>query len=177
MEVASKFIKMEEGEDIIVYLEGSEAHQTTYCVKQSQWSVRLASLLLAEVLAVLQSMKKEDQRDYLKAREKLFKYFHVSQMTFSGMIDDLERKTGERWVACAQRILRLVKRLSSLCQTVEEVCESFALEKLLIIMPRQTAVKVKEKRPDVLEKTAEWADDIRDSLDWWYEVITKYRQG
>ena len=58
MEVAPKFRKKEEGEDIMVYLEGFEAHQTTYCVNQSQWSVRLASLLPAEVLAVLQSMKK-----------------------------------------------------------------------------------------------------------------------
>ena len=121
MEVAPKFRRMEEGEDVIVYLEGFEAHQTTYCVNQSQWSVRLATLLPAEVLAVLQSMKKEDQGDYLKVREKLFKYFHVSQMTFSCMIDELERKPGERWVACAQRILRLVKRWSSHCETVEEV--------------------------------------------------------
>ena len=29
------------------------------------------------------------------------------------------------------------------------------LDKLLKIMPRQIAVKVKEKRPEVLEKTAE----------------------
>ena len=108
MEVAPKFRKMKEGEDIVVYLEGFEAHQTAYCVNQTQWSVRLASLLPAEVLAVLQSMKKEDQGVYLKVREKLFKYFHVSQMTFSCMIDELERKPGERWVACAQRILRLV---------------------------------------------------------------------
>ena len=40
-------------------------HQTTYCVNQFLWSVRLASLLPAEVLAVLQSMKKEDQGYYL----------------------------------------------------------------------------------------------------------------
>ena len=91
-------------------------------------------------------------------REKLFKYFHVSQMIFSCMIDELERKPGERWVACAQ-ILRLVKRWSSHCETVEQVCELFALDKLLKIMPRQIAVMVKEKRPEVLEKTAEWADD------------------
>ena len=92
-------------------------------------------------------------------------------MTFSRMIDELERKPGERWVACAQRILRLVKRWSSHCETVEEVCELFALNKLLKIMPRQIAVKVKEGRPEVLEKTAEWADDIWNSLDWRYEVI------
>ena len=116
-------------------------------------------------------MKKEDQGDYLRVREKLFKYFHVSQMTFSRMIDELERKPGERWVACGQRILRLVKRWSSHCETIEEVCELFTLDKLLKIMPRQIAVKVKEKRPEVLEKTAEWADDIWDSLDWRYEVM------
>ena len=90
IEVALKFIKMEEGEDIIVYLDGFEAHQTIFCVNQTQRSVRLASLLPAEVLAVLQSMKKEDQRDYLKVMKKLFKYFHVSQMTFSRMIDELK---------------------------------------------------------------------------------------
>ena len=59
---------------------------------------------------MLQSMKKEDQGDYLKVSEKLFKYFHVNQKTFSRMIAELERKPGERWVACAQRILRLIKR-------------------------------------------------------------------
>ena len=92
-------------------------------------------------------------------------------MTFSRMIDEWERKPGERWVACAQRILRLVKRWSSHCETVEEVHELFALDKLLKIMPRKIAVKVKEKRPEVLEKTAKWADHIWDSLDWRYEVI------
>ena len=65
----------------------------------------------------------------------------------------------------------MVKRWSSHCETVEEVCELFALDKLLLIMPRQIAVKVKEKRPEVLEKTTEWADDIWDGLDWRYEVI------
>ena len=34
-------------------------------------------------------------------------------------------------------------------------------------MPRQIVAKVKEERPEVLEKTAEWADDVR----WRYEVI------
>ena len=57
-------------------------------------------------------------------------------MTFSRMIDELERKPGERWVACTQRISRLVERWSSHCETVEEVCELFALDKLLKIMPR-----------------------------------------
>ena len=135
---------------------GFEAHQTTYCVNLSQWSVRLASLLCAEVLVVLQYMKKEDQGDYFKVREKLFKYFHVSQMIYSHVIDELERKPGERWVACAQRILGLVKRWCSHCETVEEVCELLAFDKLLKIMPRQIAVKVKEKRP---------------GLDWQNEVI------
>ena len=91
--------------------------------------IRLTSLLPAEVLAVLQIIQKEDQGDYLKVREKLFKYFHVSQMTFSRMFDELERKPGERWVASVQRILRLVKRWSSHCETVE-VCDLFALDKL-----------------------------------------------
>ena len=171
MEVAPKFRKMEEGEDIIVFLEGFEAHQTAYQIEQSRWSVSLASLLPAEVLAVLQAMKKEEQSVYCKVREKLYKHFHVSQMTFSRMIDEFERKPGERWVACAQRILRLVKKWSSQCKTVEEVCELFTLDKLLKIMTKQIAVKVKEKRPEVLEETAEWADNIRESLDWRYEVV------
>ena len=51
------------------------------------------------------------------------------------------------------------------------MCELFTLDKLLKIMPRQIAVKVKEKRPEVLEETAEWADDIWESLDWRYEVV------
>ena len=49
-------------------------------------------------------------------------------MTFSLIMDKLE--PGERWVACAQRIITLVKRWSSHCETVEEVCELFALDKL-----------------------------------------------
>ena len=40
-------------------------------------------------------------------------------------------------------------------------------------MPRRIAVNVKEKRPEVMEKTTEWAHDIWDSLDWQYEVIPK----
>ena len=51
------------------------------------------------------------------------------------------------------------------------MCELFTLDKLLKIMPRRIAAKVKEKRPEVLEETAEWADDIWESLDWWYEVV------
>ena len=94
MEVLPKFRRQEKGEDIIVFLEGFEAHQSTYGINLSQWSARLAPLLLPEVLAVFQSMKVEDRRIFAKVWERLLKYYHVSRMTFARKIDDVERKPG-----------------------------------------------------------------------------------
>ena len=118
-------------------------------------------------------MKVEDRRIVAKVTERLLKHYHVSRMTFARKIDDLERKPGERWVPCAQRLLGLMRRWTSDCKSVEEACESFVMDRLMKIMPKQIAIKVKEKKPDALETAAEWADDIWESLEWKYDVPSK----
>ena len=39
------------------------------------------------------------------------------------------------------------------------ISEFIAMEKLMKIMPKQIAVKVKEKKPETLEQALYWADD------------------
>ena len=143
---------------IVIYLELFEIHCTIYGTNIAQWPARLHPLLPPEVHATFQAMREIDWKTKVKAR--LFKDYRVSCLNLSCRLDEIVRKPGERWVTCGQRVLNFVRRWIEGRKTVKEMCELIAMEKLMKIMPKQIAVKVKERKPKTLEQALYWADDV-----------------
>ena len=83
---------------------------------------------------------------------------------------------GNQGILCSE-VAGFNEKWTSDCKSVDEVCELFAMDRLLKIMPKQIAIKVKEKKPNALETAAEWADDIWESLEWRYEVVPSKDKG
>ena len=78
---------------------------------------------------------------------------------------------GERWVACGQRVFSTVRRWAEGCKNVEELCDLIAMDKMVKIMPRKIATRVKERNPGCLNEASELADNVWESLDWKYDMV------
>ena len=163
---------MELEKDVVVsYFIGFETHYENYGVNKSQWPLKLVPLLSPSALDVYSTLNATDRKDYDKVKKALFRHFQVSRATYGRKIDELARKSGERWSGCARRHFNLIKRWGEGCKSADDVFNRIVSDKLLKIMPRTISSKVKERRPDTLEDTAQWADDSWESLGWNYDIL------
>ena len=56
-------------------------------------------------------------------------------------------------------------------KNVEELCDLIAMDKMVKIMPRKIATRVKERNPGCLDEASELADNVWESLDWKYDMV------
>ena len=105
----------------------------------------------------------------MKAR--LFCHYHVNHLTLARKLDEVDSKPGERWVTRSQRVFSMVRRWAEGCKNVEELCDLIAMDKMVKIMPRKIATRVKERNPGRLDEASELADNVWESLDWKYDMV------
>ena len=91
---------------------------------------------------------------YDKVKETLYTYIKSVQLR----MDLLARKPGERWMGCGWRLLNLISKWTEHCETVKDIRNLIAAEKMVWLMPRQIATRVRKRKP-ILEEAAQWADD------------------
>ncbi len=120
---------------------------------------------------VFSTLPANDKRNHTEVRKALSRHFCITREDYKQKIDEISWMPGEHWMECGRRILRLVQGWTKHCKSVEELREWFAADCLLRIMPRQIASRVRERRPDKLEDTAQWADDYWVSLNWDYRIV------
>ena len=170
-EATSKFRSLQKEEDIDVFLEGYENHYSTYGLNRSKWATRLVPLLPPDALTAVQCLREDERRDYAKVKARPFRHYHVSRLTLARKLDEVDSTPGERWVACGQRVFSMVRRWAEGCKNVEELCDLIAMDKMVKIMPRKIATRVKERNPGCLDEASELADNVWESLDWKYDMV------
>ena len=89
----------------------------------------------------------------MKAR--LFHHYHVSRSALALKLDEVDRKPGERLVACGQRVFSMVRRWAKGCKNVEELCDLIAMDIMVKIMVRKIVTMVKERNPGRLDEASE----------------------
>ena len=93
-------------------------------------------------------------------KTRLFRHYHVSRLALVRKLDEVDKKPGERWVTYSQRVFSMVRRWAEGCKNVEELCELIAIDKMVKIMPRKIATRVKERNPGRLDEASELTDNV-----------------
>ena len=117
-------------------------------------------------------MREDEGKDYAaKVKARVFCHYHVSRLALARKLDEVDKKPCERCVAYSQRVFSMVRKWEEGCNNVEELCELIAIDKMVKIMPRKIATRVKERNPGCLNEASELADNVWESLDWKYDMV------
>ena len=151
---------MKHKEDIETFFSAFESHMINYSVSSDSWAKFLAPSFSPEATDTYVRMPVGDKNNYERIKEKILVRFHVTIETYRIRLDQFNRKDGENWSECADRLLHLYSKWTANCSEVDSIRNMIAIDHLSKLLPKQTATHIKDRKPTTLTEAADLADEF-----------------
>lgn len=149
---------MEEGADIVEYVELFESNMEARDIPKRMWAQSLIPLLSPTPRMAAQSLPAGDRSDYDKVREAALATCQETYKRAGATFFSLTKAQGESFQAYGTKLHRLCTRFSS-ADTIAKVQERVTIERFIHFLPAAAAGFVRDRAPKTLTDTCRLADD------------------
>lgn len=149
---------MEEGADIVEYVELFESNMEARDIPKHMWAQTLIPLLSPTPRMAAQSLPAGDRQEYKKVREAVLATCQETYKRAGPTFFSLTKAQGESFQAYGTKLHRLCTRFSS-ADTIAKVQERVTIERFIHFLPAGAAGFVRDRAPETLTDTCRLADD------------------
>ena len=132
---------------------------TAYEVDKASWAFKLAPQLTGRVQQAYAALDPSDAECYDKVKAAILQRYNINGETYHQRLCTLKFKAGKTPTEIATRLTDLAGRWLKDCHTVEEVKDAVVKEQLLITLPEDVCMWVKERKLKTTGEATQLAED------------------
>ena len=102
-----KHQKLNDRDDIDVFLSTFQSHMTNFKVHKRYWVPNLVPLLTDRIRDVYATLEDAVCKDYDKVKDAILDYFNVTPDTYRRKYKEVRKNSSESWVGFVQKLLLL----------------------------------------------------------------------
>ena len=152
-------MKLTEEDDIEAYLTTFERLLVVYEVKKEHWAFRFAPQLVGKAQQAYAGMSVADAGDYEKLKAAALRRYDITEESYRQRFRSTKLKAGESVTESLARIRDLAGKWMKSAKTKEEVIDLVLMEQLLMMLPENVRLFVKERKPKTSAEASKLADD------------------
>ena len=157
---ALKLTKLGELEDVEAFLTAFERAVEAHNVEPTQWAALLAPQLTGKALQAYAAMSNEEAKDYGVVKEAIFRRYDINEETYQRRLRTVSWKKNESPMEMLTRITDLTEKWLKSRDTREKVIDTIVKEQFINILPEETKVWVKERKPTTSVEAGKLAEDL-----------------
>ena len=151
--------KLTENDDIEAYLTTFERLMGAYEVKKDKWAFKLAPQLVGKAQQAYAGLSVDDASDYDQLKSAILRRYDITEESYRQRFRAAKPGPGESNQELAARLEDLAGKWMKACTSIDELRDLVVLEQLLITLPEDVRIFVKERKPRTSVEAGRLADD------------------